>query len=587
MTVVRSPCDGGRDADARCVGCGAPGRRAGGRRPVGRRPPGVPRRVPPRRRRGRRPRRPRRRARPRRRGVGRLTARPPIIRPLQGSPCSSPSPRRTSSPAARPSTPTGSRVVDEPDQPARSLGALTFAELAARAARSPPASTRSASRPGERVAVVSQNSARMLDLFYGATASRPRRSSRSTSGSRRRGRLHRRAQRRVAAARRPRVRRRARRRARAAPVRARRRERRRAAALRRRAAAVGGRRRERHRDDQLHERHDRAAEGRASSPTATSGSTARCSRCTLGVTDRDVYLHTLPMFHANGWSLPFALAALGVPQIVLRKVDGPELLRRIERHGVTFTGGAPAVLDIALDAAADAAPRPPRRRAAARPRAAARRRRPARSRASRTSSAGSSCRSTASPRPRPLLVLNRAPRRGPRRRRRRAPPAPDPRRRARARRARCARRPTARCSPAPTTCSRATGAQPEATADALARRLVPHRRRRPYRRRLPDDLRPQEGHHHHGRGERRLDRGREPPARPPGRRRGRRDRRPPREVGRDRQGDRGARARGARPDVDTHDPDVGLVLHLSGERAGLFLDLAGEPLRIDAATGSP
>jgi len=35
---------------------------------------------------------------------------------------------------------------------------------------------------------------------------------------------------------------------------------------------------------------------------------------------------------------------------------------------------------------------------------------------------------------------------------------------------------------------------------------------------------------------------------------------------------------GARPDVDAHDPDVGLVLHLSGERAGLFLDLAGEPL---------
>ena len=71
-----------------------------------------------------------------------------------------------------------------------------------------------------------------------------------------------------------------------------------------------------------------------------------------GITDRDVYLHTVPMFHANGWSLPFALAALGVPQVVLRKVDGAEILRRIEAHGVTLTGGAPAVLDIALDAAA-------------------------------------------------------------------------------------------------------------------------------------------------------------------------------------------------------------------------------------------
>ncbi len=35
---------------------------------------------------------------------------------------------------------------------------------------------------------------------------------------------------------------------------------------------------------------------------------------------------------------------------------------------------------------------------------------------------------------------------------------------------------------------------------------------------------------------------------------------------------------GARPDVDAKDPDVGLVLHVAGDRARLFLDLAGEPL---------
>ena len=33
-----------------------------------------------------------------------------------------------------------------------------------------------------------------------------------------------------------------------------------------------------------------------------------------GVTDRDVYLHTLPMFHANGWGMPFAMTGLGVQQ---------------------------------------------------------------------------------------------------------------------------------------------------------------------------------------------------------------------------------------------------------------------------------
>ena len=37
-------------------------------------------------------------------------------------------------------------------------------------------------------------------------------------------------------------------------------------------------------------------------------------------------------------------------------------------------------------------------------------------------------------------------------------------------------------------------------------------------------------------------------------------------------------ALGARPNVDTKSPDVGIVLHLSEGRAGLFLDLAGEAL---------
>jgi fatty-acyl-CoA synthase len=70
-----------------------------------------------------------------------------------------------------------------------------------------------------------------------------------------------------------------------------------------------------------------------------------------GVTDRDVYLHTLPMFHANGWGMPFAMTGLGVPQIVLRKVDGAEILRRVEQHGVTVMCAAPAVAAAVLDAA--------------------------------------------------------------------------------------------------------------------------------------------------------------------------------------------------------------------------------------------
>ena len=70
-----------------------------------------------------------------------------------------------------------------------------------------------------------------------------------------------------------------------------------------------------------------------------------------GVTDRDVYLHTLPMFHCNGWGMPFAMTGMGVPHIVLRKIDGAEILRRVAKHGVTVMCAAPAVVAAVLDAA--------------------------------------------------------------------------------------------------------------------------------------------------------------------------------------------------------------------------------------------
>src|SRR3954454_12686927 len=69
-----------------------------------------------------------------------------------------------------------------------------------------------------------------------------------------------------------------------------------------------------------------------------------------GVNDWDVYLHTLPMFHCNGWGMLYTAAAMGAPQVVLRKVDGPEILRRVEQHGVTYMCAAPAVVNAVLDA---------------------------------------------------------------------------------------------------------------------------------------------------------------------------------------------------------------------------------------------
>jgi fatty-acyl-CoA synthase len=69
-----------------------------------------------------------------------------------------------------------------------------------------------------------------------------------------------------------------------------------------------------------------------------------------GISDRDVYL---PPFHCNGWGLPYTCAGLGIPQIVLRKVDGRETLRRIKLHGVTLLAAAPAVIAMILDALPD------------------------------------------------------------------------------------------------------------------------------------------------------------------------------------------------------------------------------------------
>ncbi|MCU1450050.1 MAG: AMP-dependent synthetase and ligase, partial [Acidimicrobiales bacterium] len=108
-------------------------------------------------------------------------------------------------------------------------------------------------------------------------------------------------------------------------------------------------------------------EGATATINYTSGTTARpkgvqlthrnnwINATTFGlhttISDRDVYLHTLPMFHANGWGMPYALTGVGARHVVLRKVDGADILRRVDEHGVTLLCGAPAVVNMVLDAA--------------------------------------------------------------------------------------------------------------------------------------------------------------------------------------------------------------------------------------------
>src|SRR3954470_7750160 len=246
-------------------------------------------------------------------------------------------------------------VVDEPDQPAPSWGEITYAEMAKRARTQAAALDRLGVGQGERVAVVSHNSARLLTSFFGVSGS---------------GRI-------------------------LVPVNF-------------RLAAEEVRYIVEHSgasvllvdpeledtlgDVKAEHRYTIGAESDAEvfgigsglddvepamwepdeDATAvinyTSGTTARPKgveqthrslwlNATIfgwqtGMSDRDVYLHTLPMFHCNGWGMPYALTGMGTRQVVIRKIDGGEILRRVEEHGVTLMCGAPAVVNMVLDAAA-------------------------------------------------------------------------------------------------------------------------------------------------------------------------------------------------------------------------------------------
>jgi hypothetical protein len=50
--------------------------------------------------------------------------------------------------------------------------------------------------------------------------------------------------------------------------------------------------------------------------------------------------------------MPFAMTGMGVRQVVIRKIDGAEILRRVQHQGVTVMCAAPAVVNAVLEAAA-------------------------------------------------------------------------------------------------------------------------------------------------------------------------------------------------------------------------------------------
>jgi fatty-acyl-CoA synthase len=63
------------------------------------------------------------------------------------------------------------------------------------------------------------------------------------------------------------------------------------------------------------------------------------------VSDRDILLHVVPLFHVNGWGTPQFLTAVGGRHVMLRKIDFEEIFRLIEAEKVTKILGVPTIFN--------------------------------------------------------------------------------------------------------------------------------------------------------------------------------------------------------------------------------------------------
>ncbi|KAG5242529.1 butyrate--CoA ligase [Salix suchowensis] len=63
-----------------------------------------------------------------------------------------------------------------------------------------------------------------------------------------------------------------------------------------------------------------------------------------------VYMWSLPMFHCNGWTFAWGIAARGGTNVCLRNTTAKDMYRNIAQHGVTHMCCAPVVFNILLEA---------------------------------------------------------------------------------------------------------------------------------------------------------------------------------------------------------------------------------------------
>jgi fatty-acyl-CoA synthase len=75
---------------------------------------------------------------------------------------------------------------------------------------------------------------------------------------------------------------------------------------------------------------------------------------TMGLDRDSVYLWTLPMFHCDGWTFPWAVTAALATHVCLRAVEPAAVFQSIRDNGVTHMCGAPIVLNMLANAPTEA-----------------------------------------------------------------------------------------------------------------------------------------------------------------------------------------------------------------------------------------
>jgi fatty-acyl-CoA synthase len=69
----------------------------------------------------------------------------------------------------------------------------------------------------------------------------------------------------------------------------------------------------------------------------------------FGLTHSDVYLHTLAQFHCNGWGLPYAVTGVGAKHVIVKKYEPGSFFELAIRERMTFACMPPTMINMALN----------------------------------------------------------------------------------------------------------------------------------------------------------------------------------------------------------------------------------------------